>query len=320
MMCAVGLEWTLGQASRRGLLTITGRVSRWVSPPAALAALLITLSGLKTYNDYFTLYVNEPLTSYWLEHQNVAMAQSINTFVAQRPNGTVLVQERLANDNAALKFLSPAVEQGRAFLLPDAPQAMQWKPGSDANYWLLIVDPSRDWSAIRTALPASAVLKISEGPLAQGDLDPQPHRAFIAIEITQRLSQGLDRARFEQGIRLNFADQRCNPQTPEDCAVALTWRTEQPINKDYAVYVHWLREGQLIAQHDGSPGAGYWPMNLWRTGDLVADEFALRVLGGGKPFDEVRVGIYDRATGTRLNVLDANGNVLGDSVIISSPR
>ena len=61
-------------------------------------------------------------------------------------------------------------------------------------------------------------------------------------------------------------------------------------------------------------------MNIWRNGDVVADEFALHVPGGGKPFDEVRVGIYDRNTGTRLNVLDANGNVTGDSVIISTSR
>ena len=325
LVCAVGLAWALGQLSRRGVFMVFGKLTRLVSPPALMAAILITLSGIKTYNDYFTLYVNEPLTGYWLDQHNVALANTINSFVAQRPEGSVLVQEHLAQSNATLKFLSPTVDQGRAFLLTDAPtstqamQPMQWKP-QNANYWLLIVDPNRDWSTIKNALPANSVIKISEGALAQGDLDPKPHRAFIAIELTQRLSQGLDRARFEKGIRLNFADQRCNPQAPEDCAVALTWRAEQPITQDYAVFVHWMRAGQLVAQHDSSPGAGYWPMNIWRNGDVVADEFALHVPGGGKPFDEVRVGIYDRNTGTRLNVLDANGNVTGDSVIISTSR
>ncbi|NJM41998.1 MAG: hypothetical protein HC853_15195 [Anaerolineae bacterium] len=329
LVSAIGLEWALVQFSRRGMLMITGRLSRWLSPPALIAAALLVLSGVKTYNDYFAEYVNEPRTGYWLEQQNVAMARVINTFVAQRPNGIVSVQQHLLNDNASLQFLSPVVEQDRIFVLPDAAQSdapqpiqpMQWKPDAEGgNFWLLVVDPSRDWSAIRDALPQNAVLKISEGPLAQGDLDPKPHRSFIAIALSQRLSQGLDRARFEKGIRLNFADQHCNPQTPEECAVALTWRAEQPIEADYAVFVHWMRDGKLIDQRDSSPGAGYWPMNLWRTGDLVADEFVLRVPGGGKPFDEVRVGIYDRATGIRLNVIDANGKPMSDSVIISPPR
>jgi 4-amino-4-deoxy-L-arabinose transferase-like glycosyltransferase len=329
LVCAIGLEWALGQASRRGLLMVTGRISRWLSPPAVLAAVLLTFSGVKTYNDYFTLYANQPITSYWLEHQNVAMAHAINRFAAQRPNGTVLVQAHLANNNASLQFLSPIVEQGRIFLPPENPtqwQPIQWKPSSesdserDANYWLLILDPTRDWQLLRNALPPDAVLKFTEGPLAQNDFDPQPHTSFIAIEITKRLSQGVDRARFDKGIRLSFADQHCNPQAPEACAVALTWRSLQPIPNDYAVFVHWMRDGKLIDQHDSSPGAGYWPMPFWRPGDLVADEFTLRVPGGGKPFDEVHVGIYDRATGTRLNVLDANGNPIGNSVIILPPR
>jgi hypothetical protein len=86
------------------------------------------------------------------------------------------------------------------------------------------------------------------------------------------------------------------------------------------VFVHWLRGGQVVAQHDSSPVDGYLPMPAWRVGDVIVDEHTLGVPAGLQAGDQVRVGIYRRSDNTRLRVVDQHGNPTADSVVIAEAR
>jgi hypothetical protein len=75
-----------------------------------------------------------------------------------------------------------------------------------------------------------------------------------------------------------------------------------------------LRNGEIVAQHDGSPAAGYLPMPAWRVGDGIADEHPVTVPSGRQPGDVIRAGVYRRSDNNRLTVIDQNGNGSGEWV------
>src|SRR4029450_520282 len=118
-------------------------------PPALVAAVLVAIAGIGTIRDYFEVYVYKDMTAYWLEAQNVNLAQVINTYTHENPPQTLWLEDRLANDNPSLRFLSPDVEQGRVTIVP----ANQQPAGPRV---LLLVDPNHDWTALRQALPPSS--------------------------------------------------------------------------------------------------------------------------------------------------------------------
>jgi len=262
-----------------------------------IAMLVLLFSGYLTAKDYFGDYVQRDMTAYWLEQQNVALAYDINQFVKTRPAQNLWLDVRLADDNPALRFLSPIVDDGSERIVGSD---LTGKPPVDAaSPVLLIVDPTRDWTAMRNALPAPIRLIVREGPLAQKDFETAPHRAFISV-LGLPVDGAGPRAKFERGIALRSAI--AMPTQDGRVEVDLTWATAQPIPDDLAVFVHYVRGGQVISQHDGTPADGYLPMPAWRVGDEIVDKHLLSVPGGIKPGDEIRLGIYTRGTNSRLKL------------------
>lgn len=300
LIAAIGLEAVLSWLSRRGLLNFyAGPLRRAISPPALLATLALIVSGVNTVSDYFGVYVHHPTTGYWLEDHNAQLAREVNVFAQQHGAANVWIDHRLLDNNPALRFLSPEVEAGRVTRV--ALDALPVAPANGANV-LLLVDPNHDWAALREALPAGAKLSVLVGPLAQGDLDPAPRRAFIAVQAAPK-SEDARLATFEQGIVLRGAQVSLPAGALNNVyTITLHWSVLQPVPEDLAVFVHWMRDGQLIAQHDSSPAEGYLPMPAWRAGDVIVDAHAVTVPAGYQPGDTVRVGIYRRETGRRLAV------------------
>jgi hypothetical protein len=66
-------------------------------------------------------------------------------------------------------------------------------------------------------------------------------------------------------------------------------------------------DGQMVGQWDQTPAAGKAPTSGWAPGDLVADEYRvpIQAKAGGGPY-RVYVGMYDPATGTRLDASSSN--------------
>ena len=99
--------------------------------------------------------------------------------------------------------------------------------------------------------------------------------------------------------------------------VTLYYQAKVPFGIDYTVFVHLVdAEGKIITQQDTYPGMGRYPTTMWKPGQIIADTFYLDLpewapVPGTGTFE---VGFYDRETQLRLLVVDADGQVTGDSV------
>ncbi len=90
--------------------------------------------------------------------------------------------------------------------------------------------------------------------------------------------------------------------------VTLFWSSERPLARDYTVFVHVVGpDGQMLGQWDQVPAAGNAPTSGWVPGRLIADEYRVPVKAelAGSPV-QVYVGMYDPATGTRLDATSAS--------------
>lgn len=84
----------------------------------------------------------------------------------------------------------------------------------------------------------------------------------------------------------------------EGLHVALYWRAMETMEKDYAVSVRPTRggellfhEGQLVQQDHAHPVSGYYPTSTWRKGEVVRDDYLVRV-PAGLEYDGVTVVVY----------------------------
>jgi len=107
-----------------------------------------------------------------------------------------------------------------------------------------------------------------------------------------------------------------------DLPITLYWQVTGSLDKDYTVFIHLLNEHDVIAgQGDGPPMDDSYPTSFWGVGESLADEHCLLVHDDAQPGDHrIAVGLYDRATGQRLSVLDAAGKPMGDRVILATVR
>lgn len=104
--------------------------------------------------------------------------------------------------------------------------------------------------------------------------------------------------------------------------LTLWWQARRESDGGYKVFVHLVNSlGQLIAQRDGEPASGLRPTTTWRPGETITDRVGLYPPPGTPPGDyELLVGMYEPATLERLPVLDAWGQVIGDSISLGSVR
>ena len=92
------------------------------------------------------------------------------------------------------------------------------------------------------------------------------------------------------------------PEEPASAQVTLTWEPLKPAGGGLHTFIQAMDgQGQLLADWDGVPHAGFAPSEGWVPGEPVTDRVALE-LPRGTPAGAVRilVGLYDPATGERL--------------------
>lgn len=83
--------------------------------------------------------------------------------------------------------------------------------------------------------------------------------------------------------------------------IALQWRVETPIPAK--IFVHVVRDGQIIAQGDGYPWADLYPFSVWQAGETQVDRREI-VLPSDVALADVVVwiGLYNEQTGERYTV------------------
>ncbi len=98
----------------------------------------------------------------------------------------------------------------------------------------------------------------------------------------------------------------------------LYWRTISRAGgllDDYTVFAHALDgNSQMVGQGDGQPFNGDYPTSRWQPDETVVEERTLKV--NGVP-TTLTVGLYRLADGTRLPIVDQNGQrVVNDEIVL----
>ena len=149
---------------------------------------------------------------------------------------------------------------------------------------------------------------------------------FQEIEVLPRSEAGLPNP-----VHFNFGDKivlvgyemdRRKAEPGEAIHLTLYWQGLAEMKDDYTVFVHLLREGdQIWARADRQPQEGAAPTSTWSTGQIVVDEYEL-VTPPDAPPDvyEIEVGLYLPETGNRLDILDQDGRLIGNRVLLSKVR
>ena len=105
-------------------------------------------------------------------------------------------------------------------------------------------------------------------------------------------------------IRLSgFAAGPDQAARPRWLNVWLRWQAARPPDRSETVFVHLIGpQGNLVAQHDGLPQAGYAPTPTWQPGAPVDDRHSLLLPADLPPGDySLSVGLYDSASGQPMS-------------------
>ncbi len=171
-----------------------------------------------------------------------------------------------------------------------------------------------------------------EGAVLTCDGQVLPTQATIApvkIEATERIFSPPEvQHRVEEGnlggeVSLYGYDLSADIARPGDTLqLTLHWQALGTIDTSYTVFSHLLdAANQIRAQMDSLPQGGARPTTGWVPQEYVRDEYQLSVNLDSPPgVYIIEVGMYDATTPDfeRLPLLDAEGNVLDDRIVLST--
>jgi len=100
--------------------------------------------------------------------------------------------------------------------------------------------------------------------------------------------------------------------------LVLYWIAQEEVQEDYTVFTHLIdNAGGIWGQKDNQPVNGFYPTSFWDEEDVLRDEYELTIDRDAPPGRyQIEVGMYVLATGRRLPVMDENGPVEGDRVLL----
>jgi hypothetical protein len=263
---------------------------------------------------------------------------------AMATDGLWLVGYNLPDGSLSLNDdnLLTLIWQARA-KLPDYVLALQLRDtaGEEVTFWL--GRPARSGYPTHHWQPAEIVRDPWDLPLP-ADVTPGTYQLTLAIfdvetgaevnrlrlgdvTVTERRRQfepppmqALSKTRWDDNITLLGYNLSLVPLVGgSQIQTLLYWRGDRPVSIDYTVFVHLLGpDGSLVAQHDGVPGGGDRPISTWEPGEVVPDPHTLNFETLPPGDYRLIVGFYDPITGQRLAVVDEDGTVLGDNLVLET--
>ncbi|MCR4406985.1 MAG: 6-pyruvoyl-tetrahydropterin synthase-related protein [Anaerolineae bacterium] len=107
-------------------------------------------------------------------------------------------------------------------------------------------------------------------------------------------------------------------QNDDELQLMLHWQALSPMATDYRVFVHLFEPAteRIVTQFDGMPLNGAYPTSWWLPGEVVSDRITLSLAGVPAGDYRLGVGVYNPATVTRLEAVDAAGHPLPDNRLI----
>lgn len=146
---------------------------------------------------------------------------------------------------------------------------------------------------------------------------------FTAADVT--ISHRLQ-TDFADGVRLlgyNLEKARVAPG--ETLFLTLYWQAREPVEHRYKVFTHLLGEvfnaesnNFLWGQQDNEPVSGSRLTTTWQIDEVIVDSYAIPVsLQAPAGSYTIEIGLYDPATGLRLPVLDDQGQMAADHLLLT---
>ncbi|MBN1178846.1 MAG: glycosyltransferase family 39 protein [Anaerolineae bacterium] len=229
-----------------------------------------------------------------------------------RPGGAVDVETVWRVDG---RFDAPrlVLEEGDDQALLPQPDALTlWEPG---DRYRIITRVSVSPYALGGDMPLYAAS--ADGELVLGTLCVDVTRAFAVPQTAQPVFYRLGDSLALVGVHLSPPG-----AAGEIVELVLYWQTETLVDRSYTVFAQLIGpDGQVAAQDDSPPQAGYHPTDHWLPGEVVPDPHHLALPAGAPSGDyRILVGLYDLETMDRLPVTDAAGNPLpNDAISIGMP-
>jgi 4-amino-4-deoxy-L-arabinose transferase-like glycosyltransferase len=327
---ALGLDWL----ADRVRLPSSGRVAHGIGHWSLVIGhwLILTFPLLfalgSTTWAYFGDYARDPVAGYWFEQGAVVLAGRVNGFLGEGWDGERMVREPSEDVGSAGRrvYLDLALweQWPQVRFLVAAPEAvtvgLEGEPVSNlqspiSNHVAVFVWPYGDRQQaplrLRALLPAPAEVSVEEGPLSQGDRDPQPYTTYLAFFAAPPDPAAPALARFSGGVELLGV--AVTPVDADRLRVRFRWRATAPLTEDYTVFLHYLRDGERIAQADSRPARGRYTTAVWHPGDVVNDDHTVEGVGVPLPgHDVLLLGLWQPESGVVLYLLDEAGNPAGD--------
>ncbi len=122
---------------------------------------------------------------------------------------------------------------------------------------------------------------------------------------------------------LGFDLDRAQVQPGQTLELTLYWQPSALIAKPYVVFAHLIggsnpaTKSPIWAQMDNEPVGGSRATTTWKVGELIDDRYGLQVPDDAPTGEyEIEVGMYDAVTGTRVPVIDWQGNPVKENRVL----
>jgi 4-amino-4-deoxy-L-arabinose transferase-like glycosyltransferase len=302
LLPALGLDWLAGRPWE----------AAWARYGRSLVVALALPFGLaSTAWAYFGPYADAPMTGYWFERGAVALAARLNGFLGAGWDGERMTRGDPGGRHVVLDpWLWEQWPQLRFLVAARQAVTVDLGGGPEGVPTAVFVWPYGDWRRAWELLPAPAEVTVEEGALSQGDRDPEPYVTYVGFFATQADPTAAAVARFSGGVDLLEAS--IVPAEAGRLRVQFRWRANQALTEDYTVFVHYLRDGQRLAQADSRPAGGYYPTTRWVPGDVINDVHLLEGIVPSPQRDALLFGFWNPESGAKLYLLDEAGNPAGD--------
>ena len=274
----------------------------WPRLPAVVRRLAVVglLAGslALTIRDYRT-YARQPDVAYLWESAAAELAGAARA----APEGTtVLIDRRFTEGWPSVPFLL----HGRAFTPFDPAEPLPALAGPTTVFaW-----PYGALDFLPAAVTPPALVTVEPGPLARGDLEPEPYSLYTRYDILPGPAEAPPAANFDDRYGLRAT---ATLAAPDALTVALEWTPGAAHAAGDAppqVFVHVLGPEGMLAQYDGAIGGGLWPAAGWQPLLRIGERHTLALPRPFQPAqDRIEIGLYDPATGQRLPLIGAGGDV-----------
>jgi hypothetical protein len=254
--------------------------------------IIILGSSLLTINDYLD-YSHQPDTAYLFEAAASDLAASIKRETAET---VVFVDNRLWSGWLALPFL---VDEARVTRF-EGRDGFAGMVGRDTAVYAW---PHLSLDYLRESLPPPALINSELGPLARGDLEPDPYPLYVRYHA-QPAPAWPTVANFDNQLQVHQAT--VTSLSASQVQIDLYWSSETAVTQPLVAFVHIIGPAGLIAQDDAPPANGRWPW--WQPGLIVQDRHTITMPQPLTPDQQIIVGLYDADSQVRLPMVGATAD------------